>query len=156
MEPFRDLVLTACDPEGRRLLTRELFLHGRPGLGTRLLVRTRLAPEWLERVRDGASAGAPVILERFRLLRRLPLPVLLPAAALAHRAVEAEMLRGIKRRAERSFEAARVVAPERRRLVERLLPRAAVVERQRTPEPVGSPPTKRPGSLPTARLRQAS
>lgn len=156
MEVYRELVLTASDDAGRLLMTRELWLEPIPAGGTRLLARTRLARSWLRQLADGGRPDAPAILARFPALPRLPRPLLVAASVAGYRLAEARMLRGIRRRAERGLQPVRVVAPARPRLMERLLPRAAVAERSRTSEPVGAAPTRGSGHPPTARRRLAS
>jgi hypothetical protein len=80
-------------------LALEPMAHGR----TRLLSRGRLSPRWLSAA--GATGAVdpthPILIERvYRLLARLPRPVLFAVAGSGHYLMESHMLRGIKRRAE--------------------------------------------------------
>ena len=79
---------------------------------TRLIARGRVSRDWL----TGPAAAAadsrqPIFIERvYSLLAKLPRPVLLPVAGFGHHLMQSRMLRGIKRRAERSWTEARADA----------------------------------------------
>jgi hypothetical protein len=86
--PASHLVLASRDRGAGPALSWE-YLLSPLGLGrTRLIVRGRVSPRWLD---PGAH---PV-------LARLPRPLLLLAARVGHRLMLARHLRGLKRRAER-------------------------------------------------------
>lgn len=68
---------------------------------TRLIVRSRIAQDWLAPRPTGPSASKPIFIERiYGLLATMPRPLLLPVAGFGHYLMESRMLRGIKRRAE--------------------------------------------------------
>ncbi len=100
-DPPRDLVLTV--PGHRAMLVSwEHLLEGLEGQRTRLVVRGRVSREWKLLARDaGRERAHPFFIERiYRVLARMPRPVLVAAAGYGHRVMEARHMRGIKRRAE--------------------------------------------------------
>jgi len=104
VEPPRDLVLTVprAGAGGVSRVSWEFLLepldHGR----TRLIVRGRVSPHWLDIPQDrSASPDGPILIERvYRVLARLPRPVLFLVAGFGHCLMQARQLRGIKLRAE--------------------------------------------------------
>jgi hypothetical protein len=103
VDPPRDLVLTVPDGHGGTAVAWEHYLeplvHGR----TRLIVRGRASSHWLDLARAKPPAGhRRIFIERaYALLARLPRPLLIGAAAVGHRIMEARHLRGIQRRNRR-------------------------------------------------------
>ena len=69
---------------------------------TRLIARGRVSPHWLDGPEDRSlSRNRTIFIERvYRVLTRIPKPVLLLVAGLGHCIMQARQLRGIKRRAE--------------------------------------------------------
>lgn len=102
VEPQRDLLLTVPDGRGGHRVTWEHRLEPLEGGRTRLLVRGRVARDWLAPAPAGALPPTPpIFIERiYALMARMPRPILLAFAGLGHRVMEARHLRGIKRRAE--------------------------------------------------------
>ena len=100
VDPLRDLVLTVPDGRGGNAVAWEHVLDPLPGGRTRLLVRGRASSHWLDRARTPPAAGQRrIFIERaYAALARLPRPLLIGAAALGHRVMEARHLRGIRRR----------------------------------------------------------
>lgn len=98
-----DLVLTAPGGDDTTIVSWEFQLVPAALDRTRLIVRARVADGW----RAAAAAprrhpGGSFFIERvYAVLARLPTPLLLAVAGLAHRAMENQQLRGIRRRAER-------------------------------------------------------
>lgn len=83
---------------GRRescLVSWEFLLEPKGDKHTRLLVRARVAPEW-----PPLPIGTRPIERIYRLLGRLPKPLMLFLAGLGHTLMERRMLRRIKRLAE--------------------------------------------------------
>lgn len=102
VDPDRDLILAVPDPHGDVGVTWEHYLEPLPGQRTRLMVRSRVSPRWLDQAGTGEPAsGHPVLIECvYKLLAALPRPLMVGAALFGHRIMEARHLRGIKRRAE--------------------------------------------------------
>ena len=105
--PGRALVLTVPlspgRPQGDLRVSWSLVLEPMDHERTRLLSRGRLSPRWLsaEGTLDAEPARKPRLIERvYRLMARLPRPLLLAVAGSGHYLMESRMLRGIKRRAE--------------------------------------------------------
>lgn len=103
LDPPVDLLLTAPDVSGQLAATWEHVLERAGRDRTRLLARSRISGAWIEAARRAGRPGEPLLpIERgYRLIARLPRPVLFALAGLGHRFMEARHLRGIKRRAER-------------------------------------------------------
>jgi hypothetical protein len=98
--PPRDLVLTVPDGRGGNAVAWEHFLEPIEGGRTRLIVRGRASPGWLDRARARPDADPqPVFIERaYSALAVLPRPLLIAFALLGHRIMEARHLRGIRHR----------------------------------------------------------
>jgi hypothetical protein len=103
LNPPVDLLLTATDGSGQLAATWEHVLERAGRDRTRLLARSRISGAWIEAARHAGRPGEPLrpIERGYRLISRLPRPVLFALAGLGHRFMEARHLRGIKRRAER-------------------------------------------------------
>jgi hypothetical protein len=98
----RNLVLTVPKEGGGDLVSWEFLLKPLDQGKTRLIVRGRISSQWLERTEDRASSDKPILIERiYGMLARIPKPIMLNIARFGHRLMEARMLRGIKRRAEK-------------------------------------------------------
>jgi hypothetical protein len=71
---------------------------------TRFIARSRIADDWLTGGTASATASHdPRIIERvYTLLAKMPRPLLLVTAGTGHYIMESRVLRGIRRRAERS------------------------------------------------------
>jgi hypothetical protein len=104
LDPPFELLLTAPDGHGQLAATWEHVLDRAGPARTRLLARSRISGAWIEAARHAGRPGEPLLpIERvYRLIGRLPRPVLFAVAGLGHRFMEARHLRGIKRRAERA------------------------------------------------------
>ena len=102
LDPPFDLLLTAPGGDGQLAATWEHVLDPDGRDRTRLLARSRISGAWIDAARDAGRPGEPLLpIERvYRLIARLPRPVLFAVAGLGHRFMEARHLRGIKRRAE--------------------------------------------------------
>jgi hypothetical protein len=92
-----------------------LILEGMDHGRTRLIARSRISRDWL--APQGARAIIPgkpkYLIERiYGLLAKMPWPLVLLVAGFGHYLMESRMLRGIKRRAERSWIAERTNAKE--------------------------------------------
>jgi hypothetical protein len=100
----RDLILTASDGSGGEAVSWEHFLERLDGNRTRLILRGRVSPYWLQRAgAERPASSRRIFIERvYAWLARLPGPLLLGVAGFGHRIMEARHLRGIKRRAERT------------------------------------------------------
>ena len=97
-----NLVLTVPKEDGGNLVSWDFLLKPLNQGYTRLIVRAKISPQWLERTEDNASPNNPVLIERlYGVLARIPKPLILSVAGFGHRLMEARMLRGIKRRAEK-------------------------------------------------------
>jgi Protein of unknown function (DUF998) len=96
----RNLVLTVPDGRGGNAVAWEHVLDPLPGGRTRLVVRGRASPHWLDLARARRPAGERrIFIERaYAVLAILPLPVLIAFATWGHRIMEARHLRGIQRR----------------------------------------------------------
>ena len=104
MIPGELLVLCVPSSSGGYLVSWEFMLERATDNPTRLLVRARIADNWLiELGREIDTEGGPILIERvYGLLAIIPRWIMLPLARLGHRIMQARMLRGIKRRAESS------------------------------------------------------
>lgn len=102
LDPPRDLVLVVPGLGGRNRVSWEFFLDPLEGDRTRLIVRGRVAPHWLEGPEDrGRSHDRPILIERvYRVMARMPRPILFMLAGLGHGIMQSRQLRGLKRRAE--------------------------------------------------------
>ena len=103
VDPPRRLVLTVPDATFGSRVSWEFFLEPLDQIQTRLIVRGRVSPHWLDPVtQDRPEAPhSPILIERvYNLLPRIPRPIMLAAASFGHGLMEARQLRGIKRRAE--------------------------------------------------------
>jgi hypothetical protein len=101
VEPPWNLVLTVPKKGGGNIVSWDFLLKLLDQEYTRLIVRARISPQWLERTEDNVSPNGPVLIERlYGVLAKMPQPLLLSVAGFGHRLMEARMLRGIKRRAE--------------------------------------------------------
>ncbi|HEX5831317.1 MAG TPA: hypothetical protein VFY16_10080, partial [Gemmatimonadaceae bacterium] len=98
----RELVLIAPAAAGAPRASWAFQLEPLERDRTRLVVRGRVSPHWLDEAgRDPAASGRPLFIERvYGLLARLPRPLLLAAGGFGHRVMQNQQLRGIKRRAE--------------------------------------------------------
>jgi hypothetical protein len=94
VEPPRNLVLTVPGKDGSILVTWEFLLQP-VGSDTRLLVRGRVSQGW-----PPLPPGIRPIERIYRLLARLPRPLMIAIGGFGHTVMEVRMLRGIKRRAE--------------------------------------------------------
>jgi hypothetical protein len=100
-QPPHELVLTG-PAGGAPRVSWAFLLEPRPDGRTRLLVRARVSPQWL----DGTGNRTSVphrrrLIERvYSVLPHLPAPLLHAAAGFGHRVMQNQQLRGIKRRAE--------------------------------------------------------
>lgn len=96
-----NLVLTVPKKDGGNLVSWDFLLKPLDQGYTRLIVRGRISPQWLERTEVKASPNSPILIERiYGVLARIPRPLVLSVARFGHRLMEARMLRSIKRRAE--------------------------------------------------------
>lgn len=102
VEPKRDLILVVPDPSGHSRVSWEFFPDPIHGGRTRLIVRGRVARHWLEGPEDRCRADDRLFfIERvYRLMARMPRPIILIIAGLGHGVMQARQLRGLKRRAE--------------------------------------------------------
>ncbi len=101
LEPPRDLVLCWPAPDGGVNASWEYTVdEAAPGTA-RLVARARLAQGALVRARESPAEPAALAARLERLLLSLPRALLLPAARLGHRVMQARALRGIRRWAER-------------------------------------------------------
>jgi len=103
VETPHHLVLTVPDASGGIQVSWEFLLQPVDQGCTRLIVRGRISPRWPAptEARTASSRG-PILIERiYAVLERIPKPLMLAAAGVGHYIMEARMLRGIKRRAER-------------------------------------------------------
>jgi hypothetical protein len=84
------------------LVSWEFTLESLDDNVTRLIVRGRIAENWLTDIGGQADAtGGPILIERiYGTLAIIPQWIMLPVAWFGHRIMEARMLRGIKRRVE--------------------------------------------------------
>jgi uncharacterized protein YndB with AHSA1/START domain len=100
VEPPRDLVLTVPDGHGGNAVAWEHFLQPLDGGRTRLIVRGRASPHWLDLARTKPPAGdRRIFIERaYSVLAGLPRPLLIGFAGFGHRIMETRHLRGIRRR----------------------------------------------------------
>jgi hypothetical protein len=97
-----NLVLIVPKEDGGNLVSWDFLLKPLDQGCTRLIVRAQISPQWLDRTEDNASPDGPVLIERlYGMLAKIPRPLLLSVAGFGHRLMEARMLRGIKRRAEK-------------------------------------------------------
>jgi membrane protease YdiL (CAAX protease family) len=101
VDPPRDLVLIVPG-EGRPVVSWEHLVEPLDQGRSRLIVRGRVGSGWKQKARDAGTPGKPpaFIEYVYRLLGRLPDGVMMAAAALGHRWMEARHIRGIRRRAE--------------------------------------------------------
>lgn len=100
VEPPRLLILTAPSDRDPPIVSWAFVLEPREGGTTRLVVRARAAEAWRELARSSTSPEGVLLVNRiYRLLGRLPRPLLVGAAAQGHAFMERRMLRGIERRA---------------------------------------------------------
>ena len=90
-----NLVLTVPVRAGGPLVSWEFLLEPKGNRCTRLLVRGRVAPEW-----PPLPMGTRLIERIYRLLGRLPRPLMLILAGFGHGLMERCMLCRIKRRVE--------------------------------------------------------
>jgi hypothetical protein len=100
--PGKHLVLCVPASSGGFLVSWEFILVPLADKVTRLLVRGRIADNWLKDTGGQVDPGSgPILIERvYGILVLIPQWIMLPLAWLGHRIMEARMLRGIKRRAE--------------------------------------------------------
>jgi hypothetical protein len=95
MSAARNLVLTVPGQHESFLVSWEFLLEPQGDTHTRLLVRGRISPEW-----PPLPSGTRLIERIYRLLGRLPKPLMLFVAGLGHTLMERRMLRRLKRLAE--------------------------------------------------------
>jgi len=102
LTPKRHLVL--CVPSSSKgfLVSWEFTLESRDDNVTRLIVRGRIAGNWLTDIGGQVdSKSGPILIERiYGTLAIIPQWIMLPLAWFGHRVMEARMLRGIKCRVE--------------------------------------------------------
>jgi len=102
LTPKRHLVLCVPSSSEELLVSWEFTLESLGDNLTRLIVRGRIAENWLTDIggQVGSDSG-PILIERvYGTLANIPQWIMLPLAWLGHRIMEARMLRGIKRRVE--------------------------------------------------------
>jgi hypothetical protein len=104
VDPPRDLVLTVPDGHGGQAVAWEHVLEPIDGGRTRLVVRGRASPHWLDLARaQPPSVRRRIFIERaYALFAHLPRPLLIGVATFGHRVMEARHLRGIARRSTAS------------------------------------------------------
>jgi hypothetical protein len=100
--PEHDLTLTAPTPSGECLMSWEFFLEQRAQNWSRLLVRGRISSKWPGGGVENPAASPRPIERVYALLARMPGWLMIPIAKSGHRVMQAQQLRGIKRRAERA------------------------------------------------------
>jgi hypothetical protein len=99
VEPPRDLVLGV---PGAGVASWGHFIEPLGPGRCRLIARSRISCDWIAAAREAGRPGQPLsfIEHVYRLIARLPRPLLVVLARLGHRIMEVRHLRGIKRRAE--------------------------------------------------------
>ena len=104
LAPKKHLVL--CVPSSAKgfLVSWEFALESLDDNETRLIVRGRIAENWLTDIGGQVdSESGPILIERvYGTLAIIPQWIMLPLAWFGHRIMEARMLRNIKRRVEAS------------------------------------------------------
>jgi len=102
LDSKRHLVLCVPSSSEGFLVSWEFTLESHDDNVTRLIVRGRIAENWLTDIGGQADAtGGPILIERiYGTLAIIPQWIMLPVAWFGHRIMEARMLRGIKRRVE--------------------------------------------------------
>jgi uncharacterized protein YndB with AHSA1/START domain len=103
VEPPHHLVLTVPSPTFGNLVSWDFLLESRDPEETRLLVRGRISPHWLDNTGQSESAkpGQPIFIERvYGLLGRMPESWMIAVADFGHGLMETRMLHGIQQRAE--------------------------------------------------------
>lgn len=99
VDPPRALVLTSAVGTSPPAVSWTFALEPLDGGRTRLLVRARAAPAWRDLARNAGTPGALLPIDYvYRVLARLPLPLVRAAAGFGHGVMEKRMLRGIRRR----------------------------------------------------------
>jgi hypothetical protein len=99
VETARSLVLTALSADGSPIMSWAMVLEDVANGRTRLLVRVRASDGWRESAMHAGNPVEPGALDRiYRLLARLPTPLLLMAVRTGHSIMQTRMLRGIARR----------------------------------------------------------
>lgn len=100
VDPPRDLVLTVPDGRGGNAVSWEHVLEPLALGRTRLIVRGRASPRWIDLAGAQPAAGhRRIFIQRaYAVLAMLPRPLLVAVAAVGHRVMEARHLRGIQRR----------------------------------------------------------
>lgn len=103
VEPSHHLILTVPSPTFGNLVSWEFLLESRDPGETRLLVRGRISPHWLDNTgtRGSVKPGQPIFIERvYGLLGHMPKSLMIGIAGFGHGLMETRMLHGIKLRAE--------------------------------------------------------
>lgn len=102
LAPKRHLVLCVPSASEEFLVSWEFTLESLDDNLTRLIVRGRIAENWLTDIGGQIDAkSGPILIERvYGILAIIPRWIMLPLAWFGHRIMEARMLRGIKRRVE--------------------------------------------------------
>jgi hypothetical protein len=103
VDPPRRLILTVPDVTFGSRVSWEFLVEPLDQGHSRLIVRGRVSPHWLDAVNrhDPAVSRGPIFIERvYGLLTRIPRPIMLAVASFGHGLMEVRQLRGIKRRAE--------------------------------------------------------
>jgi hypothetical protein len=103
VDPPYNLILTVPDPKFGSRVSWEFHLETVDQGQSRLIVRGRVSPHWLDTVNENSPATQqqPIFIERvYSLLSRIPRPVMITIASFGHGLMEARQLGGIKRRAE--------------------------------------------------------
>ena len=98
VHPPKSLVL-ASEAGPKPAVTWSFALHPLGDQRTRMLVRVRAGAAWRDVARHAGKTGSLTPIDRvYRVLARLPLPLLRAAAGFGHGVMEKRMLRGIRRR----------------------------------------------------------
>jgi hypothetical protein len=104
LTPKRHLVLCVPSSAEGFLVSWEFALETLDDNKTRLIVRGRIAENWLTDIGGQVDSDrGPILIERvYGTLAIIPQWIMLPLAWFGHRIMEARMLRNIKRRVEAS------------------------------------------------------
>jgi hypothetical protein len=99
VDPPKALVLTSAAGPAPPAVSWSFALRPLAGGRTRLLARVRAGAEWRDAARQAGTPGALSPIDYvYRVLARLPPPLLRVAAGFGHGVMEKRMLRGIRRR----------------------------------------------------------
>jgi hypothetical protein len=101
VDPPNALVITSAVGTTPPAVSWSFVLQPLPDERTRLLVRVRAGAAWRDLARHSGMEGALTPIDHaYRVLARLPLPMLRAVAGFGHGVMEKRMLRGIRRRVE--------------------------------------------------------